>query len=188
MRETWFDLWVRKEMATHSSILAWRIPWTEKPGGPQSTGSQRVGHDWATSLWQILVCVLDSWARFKELRIRTQNNRSFLTSGILLESVGFPGGSDSKELARQWRPGFDPWVGKIPWRRKWQPVPAFFPGKCHGQRSLASCSPWGHKESDTTERPNHNNPEGVSPGTLLARLSSGLEAKVSTELKQKKCS
>ena len=37
-------------MVTHSSILAWRIPWTEEPGGLQSTGSQRVGHDWATSL------------------------------------------------------------------------------------------------------------------------------------------
>ena len=35
-------------MATHSSILAWRIPWTEEPGGLQSTGSHRVGHDWAT--------------------------------------------------------------------------------------------------------------------------------------------
>ena len=48
------EAWVRslgredpleKEMATHSSILAWRIPWTEEPGGLQSTGSQRVGHD-----------------------------------------------------------------------------------------------------------------------------------------------
>ena len=37
-------------MATHSSILAWRIPWTEESGRLQSTGSQRVGHDWATSL------------------------------------------------------------------------------------------------------------------------------------------
>ena len=41
---------LEKEMATHSSILAWRIPWTEEPGGLQSTGSQRVGHNWATSL------------------------------------------------------------------------------------------------------------------------------------------
>ena len=41
---------VEKEMATHSSILAWRIPWMEEPGGLQSTGSQRVGHNWATSL------------------------------------------------------------------------------------------------------------------------------------------
>ena len=49
-----WETWVRslgqedpleKEMATHSSILAWRIPWTEEPGGLQSTGSQRVGHD-----------------------------------------------------------------------------------------------------------------------------------------------
>ena len=54
-----WETWVRslghedpleKEMATHSSILAWRIPRTEEPGGLQSTGSQRVGHNWATSL------------------------------------------------------------------------------------------------------------------------------------------
>ena len=36
-------------MATHSSVLDWRIPWTEEPGGLQSVGSQRVGHDWATN-------------------------------------------------------------------------------------------------------------------------------------------
>ena len=41
---------LEKEMATHSSILAWRIPWTEEPGGLQSTRLQRVGHDWVTSL------------------------------------------------------------------------------------------------------------------------------------------
>ena len=52
MQETWVRFLGRqdpleKEMATHSSILAWRIPWTEKPGRLQSTGSQRVGHDLA---------------------------------------------------------------------------------------------------------------------------------------------
>ena len=41
---------MEKEMATHFNILAWRIPWTEETGGPQSMGSQRVGHDWATLL------------------------------------------------------------------------------------------------------------------------------------------
>ena len=41
---------LEKEMAPHSSILAWNIPWTEEPGRPQSTGSQRVGHNGATSL------------------------------------------------------------------------------------------------------------------------------------------
>ena len=43
------------------------------------------------------------------------------------------------------RPRFDPWVRKIPWRRKWQPTPVFLPGESHGQRSLAGYSPWGHR-------------------------------------------
>ena len=56
---TMWETWVRslgqqvpleKEMATHSSILAWKTPWTEEPGRLQSMGSQRVGHDQATSL------------------------------------------------------------------------------------------------------------------------------------------
>ena len=47
------------------------------------------------------------------------------------------------------RPGFDPWVGKIPWRRKWQPTPVFLPGESRGRRSLVG--PQGRKESDTTE-------------------------------------
>ena len=50
------------------------------------------------------------------------------------------------------RPGFHPWVGKIPWGRKWQPTPVSLAGKFHGQRSLVGCSPWGLKESGMTER------------------------------------
>ena len=46
---------------------------------------------------------------------------------------------------------FNPWVRKIAFRREWLPTPVFLPGKCHGQRSLASCSPWGLKESDTRD-------------------------------------
>ena len=49
------------------------------------------------------------------------------------------------------RLGFDPWVGKIPWRRAWHPTPVFSTGESCGQRSLAGYSSWGHKESDTTE-------------------------------------
>ena len=57
-----------------------------------------------------------------------------------------------KESACQCRRGrFNPWVGKISWRRKWQPTPVFLPGKSHGWRSLGGYSPWGRKESDTTE-------------------------------------
>ena len=47
--------------------------------------------------------------------------------------------------------GFDPWVGKIPWKREWQPPPVFLPEESHRQRSLEGCSPWGCKESDVTE-------------------------------------
>ena len=46
---------------------------------------------------------------------------------------------------------FNPWVGKIPWRRPWQPTLVFLPGESHGQRSLAGYSPWDCKELDTTE-------------------------------------
>ena len=50
------------------------------------------------------------------------------------------------------RPGFNPRVGKITWRRKWQPTPVFVPEKSQGQRSLVGYSSWGHQELDTTER------------------------------------
>ena len=47
---------------------------------------------------------------------------------------------------------FNPWVGKIPWRRKWQPTSVFLPGESHGERSLVGHSPRGRKELDTTEQ------------------------------------
>ena len=43
-------------------------------------------------------------------------------------------------------------AAEYPWRRQWQPTPVLLPGKSHGWRSLVGCSPWGHEESDTTER------------------------------------
>ena len=79
---------------------------------------------------------------------------------------GFPGGSEVKASACNAVdlgsiPGLGrspgegnggPWVGKIPWRRKWQPTPVFLPGESHGRRSLVGyISPWGHKESDMTD-------------------------------------
>ena len=60
-----------------------------------------------------------------------------------------------KNLPAVQRLGFYPWLGKIPWRRKWLPTSAFLPGEVQGQRSLVSYSPWGGKESDTTERLTH---------------------------------
>ena len=68
---------------------------------------------------------------------------------------GFPGGGSGKEpfcqCRRRKQCRFDPWVGKIPWRRAWQPTPVFLPGKSHGQRSLVGYSPQGHKELDMNE-------------------------------------
>ena len=67
-------------------------------------------------------------------------------------TLAFPGGSGTKSICLQCgRPGFDPWVRKIPWRRKWQPTPVLSPGKSHGRRIPAGYSSWGHKESDMTE-------------------------------------
>ena len=61
--------------------------------------------------------------------------------------------ASSKESAYQCRRHrFDPWVRKLPWRRKRQPTPVFLPAESHGQRSLVGYSPSGRKESDTTER------------------------------------
>ena len=54
------------------------------------------------------------------------------------------------QYRRHRRCGFDPRVGNIPWKRKWQPTPIVLPGKFHGQGSLVGCCPWGHKELNTT--------------------------------------
>ena len=51
---------------------------------------------------------------------------------------------------------FNPWVGKIPWRRKWQATPVFLTEESHGQRGWVGYSPWGHKELDMTEQLNHH--------------------------------
>ena len=72
------------------------------------------------------------------------------------------------------RHGFDPWVGKIPWSRKWQPTPVFLRGKFHGQRSLAGYSPWDPKESAMTE---HTHTEEGVRGTLV-KSAAELEAQL----------
>ena len=71
------------------------------------------------------------------------------------------------------------WVGKIPWSRKWQPTPVFLPENFHGQRSLASCSPWDHKESMGLQR--HN--RAMEPALILHQTFSEKPCLVSvTEL------
>ena len=154
-----FDLfWFRKDcaspMATHSSTLAWKIPWMEEPGGLQSMGSLRVGQDWATSLslftfmhwrrkWQPTPVFLpgesQGWGSLVGCRLwgRTESDTTEATQQQQWLS--------GKESTCQWtRCGFSPWVGKIPWKRKWQPTPVFLPEK--SQATIHGVP----KESDTT--------------------------------------
>ena len=69
--------------------------------------------------------------------------------------MGLPRRLSGKESTcqcrRHRRYGLDPWVGKIPWRRKWQRTPVFLPAKSYGQRSLVDYSPQGYKKLDMTE-------------------------------------
>ena len=78
---------------------------------------------------------------------------------FVIKRYGFPGGASGKDPACQCRRckrhGFDPWVGKISWRRAWQPTAVFLPGKSHARRGLAGYSPWGHRELDATEHQAH---------------------------------
>ena len=74
---------------------------------------------------------------------------------VVLELHRWLSGKESIcQCRRHKRHRFDPWVGKIPQRRKWQPAPVFLPGNLHGQRSLVGYHPWGCKGSDITERLN----------------------------------
>ena len=77
--------------------------------------------------------------------IRCQYSPNGLTDWV--QPLGFPEGTSGEEAVCQCRRcGSDPWVGKIPWGRAWQPTPVFLPGKPHGQRhGLMGCSPQGHK-------------------------------------------
>ena len=77
------------------------------------------------------------------------NSSRLFTNWLIYK--GFPGGAVIESGCQYRRHEFSPWVGKILWRRKWQPTPVFLPGKLHGPRRLAGYSPWGCKELDTAE-------------------------------------
>ena len=109
---------LEKAIAIHSSNLAWRIPWTEKPGRLQSMGLQRVGHDWV-------------------------NNTHKHTHTLDMVFLGRLSGKEPVCQCR--RCGFNPWVRNILSRRKWQPIPVFLPAKSHAQKNLEGYSPWGCK-------------------------------------------
>ena len=114
---------------------------------------QRVRHDWATNTFTLKGKL--SASNIFSIQIKHCFTTVWSHDLKFQESPSFPGGSAGKEPTWQWRRhkrnGFDPWVRKIPWRRKWQPTPVFWPRESHGQRSLVGYSLWGCKESDATE-------------------------------------
>ena len=115
-------------------------------------------------LFPVKECLSFSLVTTQSLKILSPNSSYYCFPEIYFSkdfSIS-PGSTSGKEHNCQCRSRkrhrFDPWVGKIPWKRKWQPTQVFSPGESHGQRSLASYSPWGHKELDTTEAPQHTFP------------------------------
>ena len=93
---------------------------------------------------------------------------------VYTQPLGIPGWLSSKESTCQCRRcRFDPWVRKIPWRRKWWPIPVFLLGKSHGQRSLEGCSPWGPKEVDTASLPTQKHSIALlcSSGTVFREFA-----------------
>ena len=111
-------------MATHSSALAWKIPWREEPGGLQSMGSRRVRHDWATSL---------SLFTFMHWRRKRQPTPVFLPGefqgrGSLVAAVY------GVAQSQTWLSDFT----FTHWRGKWPPTPVFLPGESQGRGSLVA--------------------------------------------------
>ena len=94
-----------------------------------------------------------SWVCLGPLSLYSTQKEMPLLSGLYLKhNMGLPwwlSGQGSACLFRRHR--FNPWGGKSPWRRKWQPTPVFLPGESHGQRSLVGCRQQGCKESEITE-------------------------------------
>ena len=79
-------------------------------------------------------------------RVRFWGERAGSPSfGSSAPHLGLPQKEPTCQCSRCKRRKFDPWVGKIPWRRAWQPTPVFLPGESHGQRSLAGYSPWDYR-------------------------------------------
>ena len=118
------EVWVEPPALSCGSCLSWHIGWS--------------------------LCT--SWNRDltgSSLRVLWEWNKLILIQLILIHWASLV--AQLVKSLQCGRTGFDPCVGKIPWRRKRQPTPVFLPGESHGQRSLEGYCPWDHEESDMTE-------------------------------------
>ena len=121
---------LEKEMATHSSVLAWRIPGTEEPSGLPSMGLHRVGHDWSDLA--VAAAAAAMWLLGSTLMLWIWK----ISDHLPTTSSGFPGGSDGEESACN-AGDLDLICGL---GREWHPTPVFLPGKPHRERSLEGYS------------------------------------------------
>ena len=95
--------------------------------------------------------MLKASTSFSELIFPVSTTRSYINFKRLQHNLRWLSDKSAGQCRRHRRCRFDPWGGKIPWRRKWQPTPVFLPGESHGQKNPMGYSPWGCKELDTTE-------------------------------------
>ena len=128
-----WETWVRslgwkdsleKEMATHFSTLAWRIPWRKEPGRLQSMGSQRVRHDWATSLFYTTL----------EFYYHVVPNYWISLVAQMVKNPPAMKGTQVWSLRRE-----EPREKEMAFHSS---IPVFLPGEFHGQRSLVGYSSW----------------------------------------------
>ena len=147
------DLWGHKE----SDMTEW-LNWTELTSMRDECNCPMGGTFFSTTLlgncneeWPFPACGHCWSLRFADILNATPWWHHPLGFWIALLKFWDPMVTQmGKRLPVMWETWFDPWVGKIPWRRKWQPIPVLLPRKFHGWGSLVGYSPWGHKESDMT--------------------------------------
>ena len=141
---------LEKEMATHSSILVWKIPWMEEPGELQPMGLPRVRHDWTTSLSLYATGLFTEKLYGNDhLPCDTVQRGTAQRDWLIIHLVSQPEFRIS-EMAWRWLESLG--LGKAclaSWRKKQQPTPVFLLGESHGQRGLVGYRSWDHKESDT---------------------------------------
>ena len=136
-------------MATHSTFVAWRILWTEEPGGLQPMWSQKVRHDWATTntlltvLRKILIPYKGSLGEGSGTPLQYSRLENPMDGGAWWASV--------RGVVKSQTRLSDFTFTCMHWRRKWQPTPVFLPGESQGRGSLVGCRLWGCAESDMTE-------------------------------------
>ena len=100
--------------------------------------------------------------------------KSVSVSNLVIFNSRLPRWHSSKYACQRRRCRFNPWVGKIPWERKWQPTPVFLSGKSHGQKSLVGYSPWGHKRAGHNLETKHQQSLAVTYFSVVPHLTNSM--------------